>query len=120
MQIQVNEQGVVTGWATLGGFEGGIEVSSLPEDMAPGKYLYADGQFTANPAYAPPAMTEAARQQIDELKSKLAATDYKAMKYAEGFFTEEEYAAIKAQRQAWRDEINQLEETGNAGGPAEI
>ena len=34
MQIQVNEQGVVTGWATLGGFEGGIEVSSLPEDMA--------------------------------------------------------------------------------------
>ena len=83
-------------------------MSSLPEDMAPGKYLWG-GQFVANLAYAPPAMTGGAARQIDELKSKLAATDYKAMKYAEGFFTEEEYAAIKAQRQAWRDEINQLE-----------
>lgn len=48
-------------------------------------------------------------QRISELKSKLSQTDYKAIKYAEGQLTEEEYAPIKAQRQAWRDEINQLE-----------
>ena len=37
-------------------------------------------------------------------------TDYQAIKYAEGQLTEEEYAPIKAQRQAWRDEINLLEQ----------
>ena len=48
-------------------------------------------------------------QEIAELKSKLDATDYQAIKYAEGFLTDEEYAEMKAQRQAWRDRINELE-----------
>ena len=48
-------------------------------------------------------------EEIAELKKKLAATDYQAIKYAEGFFTDEEYAEIRAQRQAWRDRINELE-----------
>jgi hypothetical protein len=48
-------------------------------------------------------------QQILELKQMLDDTDYQAIKYAEGWFTDEEYASVKAQRQAWRDEINRLE-----------
>ncbi len=48
--------------------------------------------------------------RIFELKKNLADTDYQATKYAEGWLTDEEYAPIKAQRQAWRDEINELEE----------
>ena len=60
------------------------------------------------------AETEAARidainTEIAELKSDLANTDYKAIKYAEGWIAEEEYAVIKAERQAWRDRINELE-----------
>lgn len=47
--------------------------------------------------------------RIDELKNRLASTDYQAIKYAEGYLTEGEYAETKAQRQAWRDEINALE-----------
>lgn len=47
--------------------------------------------------------------RIAELKQYLFNTDYKAIKYAEGLLTAEEYAEIKAQRQAWRDEINKLE-----------
>ena len=47
--------------------------------------------------------------KIDILKRKLRDTDYQAIKYAEGQISEEDYAPIKAQRQAWRDEINQLE-----------
>ena len=47
--------------------------------------------------------------RIAELKSKLAQTDYQAIKYAEGQLTEEEYASLKLQRQIWRDEINKLE-----------
>lgn len=48
-------------------------------------------------------------ERIEMLKIELASTDYKAIKYAEGWMTEEEYAPIKAERQAIRDEINALE-----------
>ena len=47
--------------------------------------------------------------KIFELKMQLYKTDYQAIKYAEGLISEEEYAPIKAQRQAWRDKINELE-----------
>ena len=50
-----------------------------------------------------------AEEQIRELKIQLENTDYKAIKYAEGLLTEEEYAEVKAQRQAWRERINELE-----------
>ena len=48
-------------------------------------------------------------REISELKHKLSDTDYKAIKYAEGFLTEEEYKETKAQRQMWRDRVNELE-----------
>lgn len=47
--------------------------------------------------------------EITALKAQLTATDYKAIKYAEGWLSEEEYAPIKAQRQSIRDQINALE-----------
>ena len=50
--------------------------------------------------------------QIDLLKKKLADTDYKAIKYAEGLISDEEYAPVKAKRQHFRDEINRLEQNG--------
>ena len=56
-----------------------------------------------------PTQKQLAAKRIAELKKLLADTDYQAIKYAEGWLTEQEYAPIKAQRQAWRDEINQLE-----------
>lgn len=49
------------------------------------------------------------QNRIWYLKSLLSGSDYKAIKYAEGMLTEEEYAPTRAQRQAWRDEINELE-----------
>ena len=52
-----------------------------------------------------------AKREIAELKANLAATDYQAIKYAEGLISETDYAPIKAQRQAWRDRINLLEQT---------
>lgn len=48
-------------------------------------------------------------RRISELKKALFETDYQAIKYAEGLISVEEYASIKAQRQMWRDEINELE-----------
>lgn len=47
--------------------------------------------------------------QIKQLKKNLEATDYKALKYADGVYTEEQYAPIKAQRAEWRRQINEIE-----------
>lgn len=60
--------------------------------------------------YIPYSDEENAKREIAKLKQNLFDTDYKAIKYAEGYLTEEEYTPIKLQRQAWRDEINALEE----------
>lgn len=48
-------------------------------------------------------------ERIAELKQLLASSDYKAIKYAEGLISAEDYEPIKQERQAYRDEINQLE-----------
>lgn len=49
------------------------------------------------------------RPQINTLKEELAATDYKAIKFAEGLISAEDYEPIKAERQAIRERINALE-----------
>lgn len=46
--------------------------------------------------------------ELAELKFELKRSDYKAIKYAEGCYTEEEYQPVKEQRQALRDRINEL------------
>lgn len=42
-------------------------------------------------------------------KKKLAQTDYKAIKFAEGELTMTEYAPIREERRALRTQINELE-----------
>lgn len=42
-------------------------------------------------------------------KKKLAQTDYKAIKFAEGELTMTEYAPIREERRALRTRINELE-----------
>ena len=54
---------------------------------------------------------EAALKRIAELKRLLSESDYKAIKYAEGFISKTDYAETKALRQSYRDEINELEKT---------
>ena len=47
--------------------------------------------------------------KISYYKTKLIESDFKAIKYAEGYYTEEEYQEIKALRKSYRDKINELE-----------
>ena len=49
------------------------------------------------------------RLEITQLKKQLSDTDYKAIKYAEGQISEDEYSEIKSERQGYRDRINYLE-----------
>jgi len=46
---------------------------------------------------------------VNALRQLLTNTDYQAIKHSEGAISEVEYAETKAQRQAWREEINELE-----------
>ena len=48
-------------------------------------------------------------REINILKKRLFDTDYKAIKYSEGWLTDKEYAEVKAQREEWRKRINELE-----------
>lgn len=48
--------------------------------------------------------------EILHLKERLKETDYKAIKFAEGWLSEEEYAPIRAERQVLREQINRLEQ----------
>lgn len=49
------------------------------------------------------------KRQVFNLKNQLRTTDYKAIKFAEGQLTEEEYAPFRQQRQEIRDKINEIE-----------
>ena len=83
----------------------------------PDKYSYyavVDGKFTIKrrtPTVEEIKADETTEinRQIRELKKKLFDTDYKAIKYSEGWLTDEEYAEVKAQREEWRKRINELE-----------
>lgn len=55
------------------------------------------------------AVQKEIEQQITNLKSQLAASDYNCLKWVEGHLTDEEYQPIKEQRQELRDKINELE-----------
>ena len=51
--------------------------------------------------------------EIEGLKLELQETDYKAIKYAEGWISEEDYKDIKEARQRIRNRINELENDNN-------
>ena len=99
----INEQGEVYN----GRF---IEVDGMKLLSPSERVLLANGweRVTNEPTEA-----EVAEQlrlaEIDGLKALLMESDYKALKYAEGWLTAEEYAPIKAERQQWRERINELE-----------
>lgn len=69
-----------------------------------------DGVPTAVDFYTESELAIAAnKKRINELKALLKATDYQAIKYAEGFISEADYLPIKQVRQSYRNEINELE-----------
>lgn len=50
------------------------------------------------------------QSEINGLKQLLAATDYKALKHADGAMSDEEYEPVRMERQKLRDEINRKEQ----------
>ena len=73
------------------------------------KWAWADEDYETIRRYVVIPEAERRANRIAELKAKLAATDYVVIKITEGAATAEKYAAVIAEREAWRKEINELE-----------
>ena len=87
---------------------GGKEVKKVI-DIPAVPYQEEYDEYEDIQVFIPYTEKELASRKIAELKAKLEATDYQAIKYAEGAITAEEYAEMKTKRQAWREMINALE-----------
>ena len=73
------------------------------------KFAWADEDYETIQRYVDVPEEQRRADRIAWLKGQLSITDYAVIKIAEGVATLEEYADVIAQRQAWREEINQLE-----------
>lgn len=111
MKIVINKQNEIVSYCTVGGLGNSIEtVKTFPSKFESKKFIYdkLNDEILDNPNYIENRYE--IETQINEYKKLLSDTDYKAIKYAEGFISEEDYKETKEQRQFWRDEINRLEE----------
>lgn len=87
---------------------GGRDVEEIKAVVAPAEEAWDETEKIL--VYIPYTELELAEREIAMLKERLAATDYLAIKYAEGELSEDEYAVSKENRRAWRARINALEE----------
>ena len=71
-------------------------------------YKFADEVTDADSL---PTQEELNAEEVERLKSELASTDYKCLKYVDGALTEQEYAEVKVYRASLRQRINELQRT---------
>lgn len=85
------------------------EFDFLMCEQSKGKQLKViDGKVIAvNPVISE---EEIRLNRINELKHLLKESDYQAIKFAEGKLSSEQYKPVELQREAWRAEINLLQE----------
>lgn len=85
-----------------------IDIDNL-SDIRVGYDYFINNQIIKNETYELDMQIAEINRQISEYKEKLNQSDYKALKYFEGFISEDDYKPIKEERQKYRDKINSLE-----------
>lgn len=105
-ELKESELDLVNGYLTLPTYA--IKPDAIPVDNVT-KFAWSDDDYEEVQYYYVTSTEKRTEQRIDELKAKLSETDYVVIKIAEGVATAEEYAAVIADREAWRKEINELE-----------
>lgn len=93
-------------YETIAKYENGGEDVKWVVDV---EGVVAHDEYEDIKVFIPYSDKELALRSIADLKAKLQATDYKAIKFAEGELTLYDYQQVKDQRRAWRNEINHLE-----------
>lgn len=86
-----------------------IRADAVPIDDVT-KFAWADADYETIRRYVRVPEEQRRAERIAWLKGQLSKTDYAVIKIAEGAATAEEYADVIAQRQGWREEINELED----------
>lgn len=118
VKVTFDDKGYVKSWCEQGNLQDSQEYEV--EETLWNDFWYAfkleDGQLV----YDDTLRTNIEQQQqkleeIRQLKQQLKDTDYKAIKYAEGWISAEDYMEILNQRKAWRDRINELESSESDG-----
>lgn len=101
-------------YETIRKYPNGGEDVKWVVDVKGTKYQPAREEVEDIAVYVPYTKKElkqiANNKRIIELKELLNNSDYKAIKYAEGELSNEEYAPIREERKLWRAEINQLQQ----------
>ena len=117
MVYLAKKNGVVVHHTDLGAMEAldgietpDMEITDEEFEAAGGLARLIDGEIFLGKTDAE-TTAEANAGRVRFLKAQLVGTDYIAAKIAEGSATVEEYADQIAQRQAWRQEIGELEAT---------
>lgn len=118
VKVLFDEKGYVASWCEMGELEGSQEYEV--DETLWNDYWYAfrleDNQLVYDETYkAHFEQQEEIEQEISQLKKYLKDTDYKALKYAEGWISAEDYMDILNQRKMWRDRINELESSESDG-----
>lgn len=126
--VTLDENGYYTGiFSTVGFMDDGIEVETLPDiyasDMETLSYkLNENNEWELDNNKLEELKAEQKKEedrpliesQIENLKQKLADSDYKITKCYEALLLDQDppydVEALNAERQQWRDEINKLEE----------
>ena len=118
MQIKFGGDGYVEGYAEIGGMQGAIEYTGeIPADFGPETcrcYQLVDGVLIRDDDRLERAQRrQGAAERLLYLHNAIAATDYKIIKTSEynlvGLDPPYDIATLHAERQAIRDEINELE-----------
>lgn len=111
MKIVINDKNEIVSYCIVGNLPSSIETTKeFPSKFESEKFIYnkETDEILNNPNYIENRYEIEA--EINKYKKLLSDSDYKAIKYAEGVLTEEEYSETKQQRQSWRNKINELEE----------
>ena len=111
VNIEANKNGIIVQWKSYPLDEAtAIEVKD-PYSIHLGVDKFIGGKIVRdNKTYKKTLERVEKQARIEELKQLLKDSDYKLFKYLEGELSEEEFSTYKAERQSWRNEINQLEE----------
>lgn len=80
------------------------------QEAMTGNYKVIDGVHTYSPYVATAAeiLEKAKDNKLIAIKTKIAETDYKAIKFAEGAMTAEEFEPVKKERQSFRAAYNAI------------
>ncbi len=102
MQIKLNAENFVTGYAIIGGIQGGIAVADIPQEVRENcmSYKYVDSEFVFDDSKIKQAENKLALQQeLQSIHQWFEDTDYIVLKVFRGNWleTDERYVEYKAE-----------------------